>query len=119
MTAARRTVKKRTKKPQAPLGLQALFNALQPYDFQREHGFTRPDNFLSVVGTVFASQKSFAFSKALARAADAEYPGREWGTDGDRAAHDEPDVIVLAGFWAGVAAAWYVMTAINGKDGGR
>ena len=116
-----RKIRKPAPRSRAPLGLQAIFAAMQPFDFQCVYGFTTPDAFVDVHRAINRTKQetnSNAFKTALAAAADREYPGT-WGPEEDQTASECGDVAIVAGFWSGVAACWYYMNAISGKDGSQ
>lgn len=107
------------KSQSAPLGMRAVFAAVQPYD----HGVTNVDAFADVPGAVLRTMyggKHGDLMDVFKRAANRDFPGTEFGPDGNQRASECIDVLPLASFWAGVATCWYVMTAINGgKSGAR
>jgi len=105
------------KRNAVPLGLQAIFTAMQSQEFQRIYAWTTPDAFTSIPGAL--QRDPARLTEALKEAANREYTGNEWGPDGNQPASECADVAILAGFWSGVAACWFYMNAINGKDGAR
>ena len=111
-----KATRKRTKKPAAPLGLQALFSAMQTDNYRSYYAPTTPGAFVDIP-TALSAIKGDSFTRALEAAADREFVGAEWGPDGTQRAHECAGVYGLACFWAGVAACWHYMNAINGKGG--
>ena len=104
-----------------PAGLRAVFSALQSDGYRDIHVSSTPESFLDVPAALarVSEHDRHAFTEALAAAANREFPGGGFGPDGTQPASECPEVLALSAFWAGVAACWYVMTAINGKDGVR
>ena len=102
-----------------PDGLRAVFSALQSDGYRDVHVASTPEAFLDVPPALarVGQQDTRAFTEALAAAANREFPGGGFGPDGTQPASECPEVLALSAFWAGVAACWYVMTAINGKGG--
>ena len=121
MKTTKASAKRRTRRSRlTPIGLRALFDAMQGQDFRSFYGTTTPEAFLDVPRMLVWDERTpKAFKDALAQAAEREYPGGKWGPNGDQLASECADVAILAGFWSGVATCWYYMNAINGKDGGR
>jgi hypothetical protein len=112
---ASKTAKRGPRRRPAPLGLQSIFQAMQPFDFQKVYGATSPGSFADVYKSIAkTSQGDDAFSAALTAAINADYPGGGFGPDGNLKASECADVAAHGGFWAGVAACWRYMTAING-----
>ena len=89
---------------------------MQSYEFQRMYGYTRPDAFIDVH---CALANPDTFGGVLTRAANTAYPGHGFGPGGEQTAAECAEVAIDAGFWAGVAACWHYMTAINGQGGAR
>ena len=121
MKTTTRTRKRTTKPSSAPLGLQAIFAAMQPFHFQSFHGWTAPDAYVAVYESIRRTDRErdpHAFTNALAEAADQDAPG-QFGPNGDLPASKCAEVAAICGFWSGVAACWHYMNAINGKDGAR
>lgn len=106
---------------QPPEGLRAVFSALQSDGYRQIHVASTPESFLDVPPALarVGEHDTRAFIDALAAAANREFPGAGFGPDGTQPASECPEVLAISSFWAGVAACWYVMTAINGKDGAR
>jgi hypothetical protein len=120
MTA--KTSKQRRRRSPAPLGLHAIFSAMQSDDYRSVFGPTRADAFVDVqnaLRSVSQDRHHRDFNRALAAAANRDYPGAGFGPNGKQRASECPDTIALSSFWAGVAACWFYMNAINGKDGAR
>ncbi len=117
MTTRHRSVTK----GQAPEGLRAVFSALQSDGYRDIHVASTPDSFLDVPLALarVGHDDTRALTDALAAAANREFPDAGFGPDGTQPASECPEVIAISAFWAGVAACWYVMAAINGKDGAR
>ncbi len=125
MTAARRTAKKRqvrrsslrpkrrSKARHVPLGLRAIFEAMQTDAYRTFHGPTTPEAFCAIPAALL-NPRAEAFNEALRAAAD-----REFECPADDPAHDSVELMSISSFWAGVAACWYYTNAINGRDGGR
>lgn len=109
----------RNSKPQrhqrVPRGLRAVFSAMQSDQYREIYAATTPEPFLDVLKAL----EGGGFTEALASAARREFPGTGFGHDGKQRASECAEVFALSSFWAGVAACWQTMTAINGKDGAR
>jgi len=99
----------------APLGLRAIFNALQPDGYRARYTASHADDYVDVPNAVLETLHGDAseFLPVLFRTADREYPGN-MGPDGQRA-HDTPELLAVSAFWCGVAVCWHVMAAINGE----
>jgi len=94
---------------------------MQTDGYRDVYAATSPDAFLNVPTALarVSQGDDKAFERALAAAADRDYPGRRFGSDGKQTAHESSEVFMVSSFWAGVAACWYYMNAINGQgDGG-
>lgn len=106
---------------EVPAGLRAVFSALQSDGYRHVHVASTPESFLDVSPALarVGENDTRAFSEALAAAANREFPGGGFGPDGTQPASECPEVLAISSFWAGVAACWYVMTAINGTGGAR
>lgn len=121
-TLARTKLKTHPRSPAVPVGLRAVFSALQSDGYRDVHGgASRPEAYLAVPSALarVGEADPRAFFEALAAAAHREFPGTGFGSDGTQPASENPELLAISAFWAGVAACWYVMTAINGKDGAR
>lgn len=118
-TPTPRAVKPRTRRRgrKVPAGLNLLFQSLQPMEFTGVHGWTTPEAFLDVVDSTTRNSKSL--DDAIREACNREYPGRGFGPGGDQAASECPDVVAIAGFWSGVATAWFAMRALQGNGAAR
>jgi hypothetical protein len=96
-----------------PLGLRAIFQAMQSPGYCSYYTETTPEHFSAFPAALRAN----AFVQALKDATDQEFPDGKFGKDGDLLASECPEVICVSSFWAGVAACWFYMNALNGKDG--
>ena len=88
----------------APTGLRLLFRALEPGDY----AVRSPDHYRGAPSKILEAQADAAdsYHELIFAAAERDFP------DCDASASSE--LTAMAGFWCGVATAWYVMNAING-----
>lgn len=118
---SKRNVRKQPAK--APLGLESMFCALQPEGFRQAFGHMTADNFAGVpTAWLEAAQHGDADRRChelLAAVANREDPDGRFGPDRELRASECAEVLSIVAFWCGVATCWYVMTAIEGKDGAR
>lgn len=119
--APRRTPRNR----RAPTGLVALFNAMQGAGYVQEHGPNTPDIYAATIPALLkclhGNDRRFVDTIL---AAAAEYPVKRpvtdgFGPDGTQTASEVASITAISGFWSGVAVAWHVLNAINGKDGAQ
>ena len=125
MTAkTRKPTKKRRatrRRAPAPLGLRLLFSALQPDGYNQQFGESMAATYRDVPQAILDEQtaEQDSYQQAIFTVTDRDFPGDNFGPDGNQLARECPDITATCGFWAGVATAWHVLNAINGKGGAR
>lgn len=115
MTAKRRS-KAVTRTPEPPVGLVTLMRALQPVGathlFAPNHARSFQDVGPRVLDATSNRDDGDPHHDIVQAAIDRHFPGNDYGPADDSPAHTCPDHAADAAFWAGVAAAWYVMTSL-------
>jgi len=96
------------KNPSVPLGLRAVFSAMQSDEYRRIYGSTDPDVYLDVVAALQSTERD-GLTGAIAAATE-----REFGKDPDDLASHNVVLVSITAFWAGVAACWHYMSPMNG-----
>ena len=119
--STRRATPARRRRAPAPLGLRMLFSVLEPEGYEAGFGSAFAERYQDVPQAVLDAQDAGAidYKDVVFTITNRQFKGNEYGPDDDQPASELSEYVAMPGFWAGVATAWYVMNALNGKDGAR
>ena len=102
-------------------GMRALFSALEPDGYMAGFGSAFAERYQDAPQAILDAQDAdrTTTTRSSSPSPIASSKGNNFGQDGDQLARECPDITAMCGFWVGVATAWHVLNAINGKDGAR
>ena len=117
-TTTRRATRRRAP---APLGLRMLFSALEPDGWEPGFGTALAERYQDVPHAILDAQDAGAidYKDVVFTITNRQFKGNEYGPDDDQPASNLSEYVAMPSFWAGVATAWHVLNAINGKGGAR